>query len=56
MDALVTVKFRFDNVCNEEDLDTMSFEDMVKYLIKEECICGVVDIENYEVIKVEEVK
>lgn len=56
MDAFVTVKFRFDNVCNEEDLEGTTFKDMVEYLIREEGICGVVDIDNYEIINVEEIK
>lgn len=54
MDAFVTVKFRFNDVCNEEDLTDITFSDMVKYLIQEEGICGVIDTENYEIINVEQ--
>lgn len=56
MNAMVTVKFRFDSVCNEEDLQNMTFVEMVKYLINEEGICGVVDTVNYEIINVEQIK
>ena len=51
MNAEVIVKFRFDNVCNEEDLKNaeMNFEQMVKYLIKEEGIVGVVDMNDYTI-------
>jgi len=54
MDAKVTIEFNFYNVCNNEDLYEMTFEEMVKYLIKEEGICGVIDTENYKILKVEE--
>jgi len=56
MDAFVTVKFRFDSICNPEDLDGTTLKDMVEYLIREEGICGVIDTENYEIINVEEIK
>lgn len=57
MDAFVTVRFRFNNICNEDDLKNcnMSLSDMVKYLIREEGICGVIDDEDYEIIDVEKV-
>lgn len=55
MDAIVTIKFRFNDVCNKEDLGTKTFRDIVEYLIREEGICGVIDSEHYEIIKVEEV-
>lgn len=54
MDAIVTAKFRFSNVCNKEDLDDMTFEEMVKYLIAEEGLMGVVDDSDGEIISVEE--
>jgi len=55
MDAIVTVKFKFNNVCNKEDLESISFEDMVKYLIKEEGLFGVVE-EDYEIVEIKEQK
>ena len=54
IDAIVTVKFRFDNVCCKDDLRLLSLNDMVKYLLKKEGICDVIDTENYEVVSVEE--
>jgi len=56
MDAMVTVKFRFNNVCDKSDLEGITFKDMVEYLIKEEGICGVIDLDKYEIIDVEEIK
>jgi hypothetical protein len=57
MDAFVTVMFKFENICSEEDLTrcNMTLSDMTKYLIKEEGLFGVVDTENYKIVNVEEV-
>jgi hypothetical protein len=58
MDAIVTVKFKLSNMCNEEDLieTGMTFEEMVKNLISEEGIMGLVDADEMdgEIISVEE--
>ena len=56
MDATVIVKFRFDNVCNEDELKDISFEDMVKSLINDNGLIGVVDLENYEIISIDQIK
>jgi len=55
MNALVTVRFEFPNVCNPEDLVEMgqTFEQMVKYLIREEGLFGVVS-DDYEILDVKE--
>ena len=55
MDAMVTIKFRFDDICTELELiDTgMTFSQMVKLLIEEDGICSCMD--NYEIVKVEEI-
>ena len=57
--AKVVVEFLFPYVCCESDLkDTgMTFEEMVRHLIKEEGLFGVVDEdEDYKIIKIERAK
>ena len=57
MDAKVTVEFEFLNVCDEHclDLEGMTFDSMVRYLIFEEGLIGVVNLDNYIITKVEEI-
>jgi len=54
MNALITVKFKLSDVCNPEDLKNtgMTFEEMVRYLISEEGIFGLVE-DNGDVINIE---
>ena len=56
MDAIVTVRFKFPNVCTPEDLieDGVTFEEEVKRLIKEEGLMNVVKDINGEILEVKE--
>jgi hypothetical protein len=56
MNANVTIKFRFNNICSSKDLDEISLDEMVKYLIQEEGIGSFLNDDNYKIINVEEVK
>lgn len=57
MKARVIVEFTMRNICNKEDLDgdLDTLEKMVKHLIKEEGIFGLVD-DKYKILKIEEYK
>ncbi len=54
MDAIITVRFTLSNVCDRKDLGDQTFEDMVRWLIQEEGIFGIVDEPRGEIISVEE--
>lgn len=54
--ADVTVRFRMEDICSEEDLKAqggMSLMDMIKMLIEEDGLSSWVDNEDLEVIVVE---
>ena len=55
MRAVITARFHMPSVCNPEDLEDtgLSFEQMVKHLISEEGLFGVVD-DDWEILSVEE--
>jgi hypothetical protein len=55
MDAKVIIEFTIKNLCNPEDLEDakMSFEEMTKYLIKEEGLFGIAE-DDFSILKIEE--
>jgi len=57
MNAIITVKFKLLNLCNPEDLESMgmTFEEMVRNLISEEGIFGLVE-DGGEIISVESIE
>lgn len=57
IDARVTVRFNFRNVCGRQDLEDcdMTLFEMVEMLIDQEGIAGVVD-DEFELKKVEEIE
>jgi len=57
MKAKITVEFIMPSICNPEDLTGKynTLDKMVRYLIKEEGLWGIVD-DEYKVVKVEEIK
>ena len=54
MDAIVTIKFTFENVCNKEDLEDITFKEMVESLIEDNGLGGLFCYDKYEVLSVEE--
>ena len=57
LNAQVTVRFSFCNICRQQDLDDceMTLHEMVETLIEEEGLMGCVDGE-FEIVKVRELK
>ena len=57
LSADIYVKFRFNNICSQEDLDEdgWTLEELIRFLIKEEGLMGIVDDELSEILKIEEV-
>jgi len=55
MNAEVTVQFKLPNICDVEDLEAaqMTFEEMVRWLIREEGLLGLVSGRGH-IISVEE--
>lgn len=55
MDAYITARFFCPNLCNKEDLinTDKTFEEMVRWLVREEGIIGISDSE--EIVKIEQV-
>jgi hypothetical protein len=51
--AIVTVKFRIDNLGDESDWADSSFEEMVRWLIHEEGLMGIVDDTNGQIVRIE---
>lgn len=43
INAVVVVRFRISNICDERDLEQRSLEDIVRKLIDDEGLIGVVD-------------
>lgn len=58
LSADIHVKFRFNNICTQEDLDDdgWTLEEMVRFVIKEEGLMGIVDDEQGEITSIEEVR
>ena len=54
MNAKVTIEFIVNNVCNPEDLVDTTFEELVRWLIREEGIHGIAE-DDYKVIKIERI-
>jgi hypothetical protein len=53
MDAFVTVRYKLSNLCNEEDLVDIKFEEMVKDLIEKEGIWSMADDDSEEILNIE---
>lgn len=56
MDIKIIVEFIVKNACTKEDLEDLTALAMAEYLIFEEGICGVVDIDTCKLIKAEEIE
>jgi len=56
MKAEIIVRFTAKNICNREDVKPYgSFEKLIKYLIREEGLFGIVD-DTFKVISVKKIK
>lgn len=54
--ARITVQFDIPNLDDDpEDLGYNSYEDMVRWLINEEGLMGVIDFDSQKIIKIEKV-
>lgn len=57
MDARVTIEVDLKNMCDKESLliENLTFEQMIRMLIREEGLIGLCDPEDLIIIKVEEI-
>jgi hypothetical protein len=53
--AKVTVEFIIPNLCEDEDLKEtgMSFDELTRYIIKEEGLMGIVDDQDGKILNIE---
>ena len=56
MNALVTIRCKLGNICDEEDFneETPDLESVVRYLIKEEGLIELIYDEDVEILKIEQ--